>query len=80
MEVMRNVEPEEKFLEKVRLLADKNGIVLIFDECTSGFRETFGGLHQKYAVTPDMAIFGKALVWLCDKRCNWKIRYNAGCR
>ena len=35
--------------------------MLIFDECTSGFRETFGGLHKKYGVEPDMAMFGKAL-------------------
>ena len=31
------------------------------DECTSGFRETFGGLHKKYNVIPDMAMFSKAL-------------------
>ncbi|MBT3196546.1 MAG: aminotransferase class III-fold pyridoxal phosphate-dependent enzyme, partial [Gammaproteobacteria bacterium] len=36
-------------------------IVLVFDECTSGFRETFGGLHKKFGVNPDMAVFGKAL-------------------
>ena len=34
---------------------------MIFDECTSGFRETFGGLHLKYNVYPDIAVFGKAL-------------------
>ena len=34
---------------------------MIFDECTSGFRETFGGLHKKYGVNPDIAMFGKAL-------------------
>ena len=34
---------------------------MIFDECTSGFRENFGGLHMKYGIFPDMAIFGKAL-------------------
>ena len=28
---------------------------------SSGFRETYGGLHKKYGVEPDMAIFGKAL-------------------
>ena len=61
MEVMRNEVPKNGFLEKVRDLATKNNIVLIFDECTSGFRETFGGLHIKYNVTPDMAIYGKAL-------------------
>jgi glutamate-1-semialdehyde 2,1-aminomutase len=61
MEVYRNIEPTNNFLEKVRNLADKKNIVLIFDECTSGFRETFGGLHKKYNVEPDMAMFGKAL-------------------
>ena len=61
MEVVRNMEPEDNFLHKVRNLATERGIVLIFDECTSGFRETFGGLHKKYGVEPDMAMFGKAL-------------------
>ena len=61
MEVSRNTGPEPGFLENVRKLATENEIVLIFDECTSGFRETFGGLHKKYGVEPDMAIFGKAL-------------------
>ena len=61
MEVMRNVEPKDDFLHKVRKLASDRNIVLIFDECTSGFRETFGGLHKKYGVEPDVAMFGKAL-------------------
>jgi len=61
MEVVRNMGPEDNFLHKVRKLATDRGIVLIFDECTSGFRETFGGLHKKYGVEPDMAMFGKAL-------------------
>ena len=42
-------------------LHQKKNIVLIFDECTSGFRQTFGGLHKSYNVEPDIAIFGKAL-------------------
>ena len=61
MEVMRNHEPRDHFLHKVRQLATERGIVLIFDECTSGFRQTFGGLHKQYGVEPDMAMFGKAL-------------------
>lgn len=61
MEVSRNRGPENGFLEKVRKLATDHGIVLIFDECTSGFRQTFGGLHKLYGVEPDMAMFGKAL-------------------
>jgi len=61
MEVQRNVEPKNNFLGKVRKLASDRGIVLIFDECTSGFRQTFGGLHRYHKVNPDIAIFGKAL-------------------
>jgi glutamate-1-semialdehyde 2,1-aminomutase len=61
MEVQRNEPPKDGFLEKVRKLATEKGIVLVFDECTSAFRETFGGLHKKYGIEPDMAIFGKAL-------------------
>lgn len=61
MEVVRNKGPEDNFLQKVRKLATDRGIVLIFDECTSGFRQTFGGLHKMYDVEPDMAMFGKAL-------------------
>jgi len=61
MEVQRTIPPDPGFLEGVRELCTRHGIVLIFDECTSGFRETFGGLHLKYGVDPDMAMFGKAL-------------------
>ncbi len=61
MEVSRNSGPVDDYLGKVRSLATENNIVLIFDECTSGFRETFGGLHSKYNVEPDIALFAKAL-------------------
>ena len=61
MEVSRSEGPKNNFLEKVRKLATEKNIVLIFDECTSGFRETFGGLHKKYGVEPDLAVFGKAI-------------------
>ncbi len=61
MEIFRNFPPKKGFLQKVRNLANKKKIVLIFDECTSGFRETFGGLHLKYKVNPDICILGKAL-------------------
>jgi glutamate-1-semialdehyde 2,1-aminomutase len=61
MEVARNKGPKDNFLHKVRELATINNIVLIFDECTSGFRQSFGGLHKEFGVMPDMAMFGKAL-------------------
>ena len=61
MEVQRSSMPTNNFLHKVRKLCDERGIVLIFDECTSGFRETYGGLFQKYDVIPDLAVFGKTI-------------------
>ena len=61
MEVMRDKMPENDFLKKIRNLTKKHKVVLIFDECTSGFRETFGGLHKKFKIYPDIAVFGKAL-------------------
>ena len=61
MEVMRNIKPENNFLKKIRDICDKRKIILIFDECTSGYRENMGGIHLKYKINPDMAIFGKAL-------------------
>ena len=61
MEVVRNFGPEDNFLQKVRDLATSRNIVLVFDECTSGFRETFGGIYKKYGVEPDMAMYGKTI-------------------
>jgi len=61
MEVSRNYPPKPGYLQQIRKLCDKKNLILIFDECTSGFRQIFGGLHKMYNVDPDMAIFGKAL-------------------
>ena len=43
MEVSRNHLPKNNFLKKIRKLCDKKNIILIFDECTSGFRQCLGG-------------------------------------
>lgn len=61
MEVSRNFGPTNDFLKRVRQLATEKRIVLMFDECTSGFRQAFGGLHKYFGVEPDIAMFGKAL-------------------
>ncbi len=61
MEVKREEDPKNNFLQEVRKIANKKNIILIFDECTSGFRQSFGGLHKFYKINPDMAMFGKAL-------------------
>jgi glutamate-1-semialdehyde 2,1-aminomutase len=61
MEPERGTEPENDFLNKVRQIASKIGAVLIFDEVTSGFRMNLGGIHLRYLVNPDIAVFAKAL-------------------
>ena len=61
MEVIRNTAPKGNFLQNVRKLANKFNKILIFDECSTGFRETFGGIYKKYGIEPDMVIYGKAL-------------------
>jgi len=61
MEVERSSPPKDDFLQKVRALCNRKGIILAFDECTSGFRECFGGIFNKHKVNPDICVFGKAL-------------------
>lgn len=61
MEPARGEDPADGFLQGVRALTDKHKAVLIFDEVTSGFRMTLGGIHLRYNVMPDIAVFGKAL-------------------
>jgi len=53
--------PEAGYLAGVRALADDYGAVLIFDEIRTGFRLSMGGAQQLYGVTPDLAVFGKAM-------------------
>lgn len=60
MEPVRSKE-DVTFLKEVKRLANKNNLILIFDEVTSGFRKNLGGIHLIYDVEPDIAVFGKAL-------------------
>lgn len=61
MEPQRDQPPEPGFLEEVREIADRIGAVLIFDEVTTGFRMTTGGIHLLFGVNPDIAVFAKAM-------------------
>ena len=61
MEVERDHKPQKDYLKSIRKLCDQKNICLIFDECTTGFRDVYGGLHLKYGVNPDVAMFGKAI-------------------
>ncbi|MFC7406832.1 aspartate aminotransferase family protein [Georgenia alba] len=55
------IEPCAGYLEGLRGLADEFGVVLIFDEVITGFRVALGGAAQRYGVTPDLAVYGKAV-------------------
>ena len=55
------VEEKDNFLNKVRKLTKKKGIVLIFDEIVSGFRSSIGGAQKKFGITPDLTTLGKAM-------------------
>ncbi len=55
------IEPGPGYLEAVRRMCDKYGIVLIFDEVITGFRAGIGGAQGRYGVTPDLTTMGKAL-------------------
>lgn len=61
MEPTRSTHPEPGFLEAVRQQCDRIGAVLVFDEITVGWRLARGGAHLRYGVTPDIAVFAKAL-------------------
>jgi glutamate-1-semialdehyde 2,1-aminomutase len=53
--------PRPGYLEKVRELCTKHGIVLCFDEVITGFRVGLSCAQGQLGVTPDLATFGKAL-------------------
>ena len=55
------IPPEPGFLAGLRALCDRYGILLIFDEVITGFRIAPGGAQSHFGVTPDLAIFGKAM-------------------
>lgn len=61
MEPCRHHAPPTGFLEHIRLRTQQKGVLLIFDEITIGFRLLCGGAHMKFGVSPDMAMFAKAL-------------------
>lgn len=61
MEPIRNDYPNEGYLEMIRETTEKEGIVLIFDEITAGFRLCAGGSHKVLGVNPDIAVFAKGM-------------------
>lgn len=61
MEPIRNDYPEDGFLQKIRAATEAEGIVLVFDEVSAGFRLCTGGSHKVLGVNPDIAVFAKGM-------------------
>lgn len=61
IEPIRSAQPAPGFLDGVRQRADATGAVLIVDEVSAGFRLTTGGAHRTLGLTPDIAVFSKAM-------------------
>ncbi|MDX1893062.1 aspartate aminotransferase family protein [Mycolicibacterium sp. 050158] len=59
--------PVDGYLQHVREACTRLGIVLIFDETISGFRVALGGAAERFDVSPDLAVYGKAMAagWPC---------------
>ncbi|MBP2027699.1 glutamate-1-semialdehyde 2,1-aminomutase [Acetoanaerobium pronyense] len=55
------VPPTQKFMEDLRELTKKEGIILIFDEVITGFRLAYGGASETFNIKPDMVCFGKII-------------------
>jgi len=55
------IPPRPDYLERMRELATRHGIVLIFDEVITGFRLGLGGAQERFGVTPDLSTFAKAM-------------------
>lgn len=61
MEPLRSEKPADGYLAGVRKLCDEHGVVLIFDEVSSGFRFGMQAAQGFVGATPDMAVFAKSM-------------------
>lgn len=59
--IQRIISPKPGFLQAVRELSSKYGIVMILDEVVTGFRYGIGGAQEYFDITPDLATYGKIL-------------------
>lgn len=59
--LQRIIPPAPGFLQTVRALCDRHGILLVFDEVVTGFRFAYGGAQETYGVTPDICTLGKII-------------------
>jgi glutamate-1-semialdehyde 2,1-aminomutase len=57
----RLIPPAPGFLQALRDICTRHGLVLIFDEVVTGFRFAYGGAQAYYGVTPDLCTLGKII-------------------
>jgi glutamate-1-semialdehyde 2,1-aminomutase len=57
----RVIVPQPGFLQGLRVVTQRYGVPLVFDEIVTGFRLAYGGAQEYYGVVPDVAAFGKVL-------------------
>jgi len=61
MEPIRSAQPDEGFFDGVTRLSKQCGAPLVIDEISAGFRMNSGGAHLKLNISPDVAVFSKAI-------------------
>ncbi len=59
--LQRIIPAQPGFLQGLRDLCDKHGVLLIFDEIVTGFRLAYGGAQERYGVVPDICTLGKII-------------------
>ena len=55
------IPPDAGFLEGLRVITQENGALLVFDEVMTGFRIAYGGVQEKFGITPDLTTLGKII-------------------
>jgi len=61
LEPVKNEEPRDQYLQKLRQLTQREGALLVFDEMISGLRFDLRGAQHLWGVSPDLSTFGKAI-------------------
>ncbi|MBD1824226.1 glutamate-1-semialdehyde 2,1-aminomutase [Cyanobacteria bacterium FACHB-DQ100] len=55
------IPPDPGFLAGLRELTTEHGALLVFDEVMTGFRIAYGGVQEKFGITPDLTTLGKVI-------------------
>ena len=53
--------PKPDFLQALRAITHKYGVILVFDEVITGFRLSYGGAQKHFDIKPDLTCLGKII-------------------